>query len=233
VSPAHDTVIATLTLRSNVSAEIFVVCQDFLAPKFIDPKFLDPKHVFKELAQNTAALPQSILSNGDSDKPRLTNPGMSLAIQGQATNVFAPEKKKRQREGYAEGDYTLYRSINVRDFINSPTIDDAMRVLSTCNAMTFDLSDSAPDAEKQKAWAASRHTTDDVKRDLEDLKVLGKGDFKKLMKWRLSIRLEVGLEVRKKDEEDATDKVEIEEDVDEEQVVTEEVSLEAGVSDSS
>lgn len=200
-----------------------------MAPKYIDPKFLDPKHVFKELAQNTAPLPQSITSNGDSEKPRLTNPGMSLAIQGQATNVFAPEKKKRQREGYAEGDYTLYRSINVRDFINSPTIDDAMRVLSTCNAMTFDLTDSAPDAAKQKAWFASRHTTDDVKRDLEDLKVLGKGDFKKLMKWRLSIRLEVGLEVRKKDVEDETDKVEIEEDVDEEQVVTEEVSLAVGL----
>ena len=51
-----------------------------------------------------------------------------------------------------------------------------------------------------------------------------KGEFKKLMKWRLAIRLEVGLEVRKKDVEDETDKVEIEEDVDEEQVVTEEVS---------
>lgn len=90
--------------------------------------------------------------------------------------------------------------------------------------MTFDLKDSAPDAAQQKAWFESRHTTDDVKRDLGDLKVLGKGDFKKLMKWRLAIRLEVGLEVRKKDVEDATDKVEIEEDVDEEQVLTEEVS---------
>lgn len=90
--------------------------------------------------------------------------------------------------------------------------------------MTFDLADSEPDAERQRAWFGSRHTTDDVKRDLADLKVLGKGDFKKLMKWRLAIRLEVGLEVRKKDVEDVTDKVEIEEDVDEEQVLTEEVS---------
>ncbi|KAJ9110007.1 hypothetical protein QFC20_003081 [Naganishia adeliensis] len=203
----------------NVSAEIFVVCQDFLAPKFIDPKFLDPKHVFKELAQNTAPLPQSITS-GPEGTPRAHH----SSSKGQATNVFAPEKKKRQREGYAEGDYTLFRAINVRDFINSPTIDDAMRVLSTCNAMTFDLKDSAPDAAQQKAWFESRHTTDDVKRDLGDLKVLGKGDFKKLMKWRLAIRLEVGLEVRKKDVEDATDKVEIEEDVDEEQVLTEEMA---------
>ncbi|KAJ9117038.1 hypothetical protein QFC22_004697 [Naganishia vaughanmartiniae] len=196
---------------------------NFLAPKSIDPKFLDPRHVFKEFAQSNAPLPVSILAEQD-DKPRITNPGASLALQGQAINVFAPEKKKRMREGYAEGDYTLFRSINVRDFILSPSIDDAMRVLSTCNAMTFDLSPTAPDAAQQKAWSESRRTTDDIKRDLADLKVLGKGDFKKLMKWRVAIRLEVGLDVKKKDEEDATDKVEIDEDVDEEQEVTEEVS---------
>jgi AdoMet-dependent rRNA methyltransferase SPB1 len=33
----------------NASAEIFVVCQEFLAPKKLDPKFLDPKFAFKEV----------------------------------------------------------------------------------------------------------------------------------------------------------------------------------------
>ena len=33
----------------NVSAEIFVVCRGFKAPKKLDPKFLDPKFVFKEI----------------------------------------------------------------------------------------------------------------------------------------------------------------------------------------
>ena len=42
-------------------------------------------------------------------------------------------------------------------------------------------------------WLAWGITTEDVKANCNDLKVLGKGDFKTLIKWRLALREEVGI----------------------------------------
>ena len=42
-------------------------------------------------------------------------------------------------------------------------------------------------------WTKLDATTPDILANCDDLKVLGKGDFKKLLKWRTAIREEVGL----------------------------------------
>ena len=44
---------------------------------------------------------------------------------------------------------------------------------------------------KSSRWLALDVTTADVKANCDDLKVLGKGDFKTLIKWRLALREEV------------------------------------------
>ncbi|XP_030746901.1 pre-rRNA 2'-O-ribose RNA methyltransferase FTSJ3 [Sitophilus oryzae] len=73
----------------NESAEIFVVCQYYIAPDKIDSKFMDPKFVFEELE---------------------IEPKNKL-------NIFHPEKKKDKAEGYPENDYTLHHKVNASDFI--------------------------------------------------------------------------------------------------------------------
>lgn len=100
-----------------MSAEIFVVCRDFLAPKHIDPKFLDPKHVFKDLAASAPS--------GDKG---------TSANNAQA-NVFQPEKKRRKRDGYDDGDYTLFKKIPAADFVRG---SDPISLLGTINRIAFE-----------------------------------------------------------------------------------------------
>ena len=165
----------------NVSAEIFVVCREFLAPKTIDPKFLDPKHVFKDLE---ASVP---LDNG-------------VAVNNAQANVFQPDKKRRHRGGYADNDYTLFKQIGVAEFIRS---SDPITILGVVNKMNFTTEEEKSYVHQPllctfliftcwpSSWASLSLTSEDVKANLDDLKVLGKGDFKALLKWRIAIREEV------------------------------------------
>ncbi|KAI0639726.1 Spb1 C-terminal domain-containing protein [Trametes polyzona] len=180
----------------NVSAEIFVVCRDFLAPKHIDPKFFDPRHVFKELSASVPAEEQS-----------------AQASKNAQANVFQPEKKRRQRAGYDDGDYTLYKEAGAADFIRC---QDAVTFLGTYNKITFKT-------DEEKEWLKMDITTADVKANCEDLKVLGKGDFKTLIKWRTALREELGLEVKTKPTEELTETVEVTEPVDEEEQIQKEL----------
>ncbi|KAG1757463.1 Spb1 C-terminal domain-containing protein [Suillus lakei] len=180
----------------NVSAEIFVVCRDFLAPKHIDPKFLDPKHVFKDLSTTIAS---------GTDKGTSANNAQA--------NVFQPEKKRRKRDGYDDGDYLLFKKASAGDFIRSA---EPIGVLGLVNKITFEL-------QEEKEWLQLDITTSEVQASCEDLKVLGKGDFKNLLRWRTALRQEIGLDVKAKDTQDVTETVEITDEVDEEQQIRNEL----------
>lgn len=71
------------------SAEIFVICQGFLAPDKVDAKFFDPKFAFKE-----------------------------VEVQAKTVTELVT-KKKPKAEGYAEGDLTLYHRTSVTDFLRA------------------------------------------------------------------------------------------------------------------
>lgn len=176
----------------NVSAEIFVVCRGFKAPRRIDPRFLDPRHVFAELSAPTP---------------------------NNEAKVFNPEKKKRKREGYEEGDYTQNKVVPVSDFVNS---SDPIAILGTVHGLSFDQN---PNGDLALATLSRLpETTDEIKTCCSDLRVLGKKEFRSLLKWRLKVREKFGLstKVAKKATED-TEEVASIEPMDEELAIQEEL----------
>lgn len=153
----------------NVSAEIFVVCKGFKAPKKLDPRLLDPKEVFEELAPAT--------------------------VNNEA-KVFNPEKKLRQRSGYDEGDYTLFHSLPIMEFIKC---EDPINRLGGLNKLDVP---SKEDGDHE--WNVVRKLklcTPELLLCVEDLKVLGKKDFKHILKFRRQARDLLGLD--EKEEEKA------------------------------
>ncbi|KAH3711035.1 pre-rRNA 2'-O-ribose RNA methyltransferase FTSJ3-like [Dreissena polymorpha] len=134
----------------NESAEIFVVCQHFLAPDKIDPKFLDPKAVFKEVDDN---------------------PNTAL-------DLIHPEKRTRHRDGYKEGDYTLFHSLPVSQFFASENFLD---LLADASEVKFD----------DKSIENHPSTIAELKECLKDIKVLGKREIKMVINWRKKIKKEI------------------------------------------
>lgn len=156
----------------NVSAEIFVVCRGYKAPKNLDPKFLDPRSVFAELSAPTP---------------------------NNEAKVFNPEKKKRKREGYEEGDWTQFKEIPAIDFINTA---DPIAMLANTNK--FSLEQQQPDGDIAQATLSQLpETTEEIRRCCADLKVLGRKEFRMLLKWRLKVQDIFGLSAKKKAEAQA------------------------------
>mmetsp|Transcript_8139 Transcript_8139/g.34217 ORF Transcript_8139/g.34217 Transcript_8139/m.34217 type:complete len:850 (+) Transcript_8139:53-2602(+) len=101
----------------NTSAEIFVVCQGYLAPKHLDPRFLDPKHVFKELdapAQSSGMAVDQLLKMGTG-------------------------KKIRNRGGYEDGITVLFKTCPVSRFIEE---DRPVEQLAAMNVLSFEDEES-------------------------------------------------------------------------------------------
>lgn len=49
--------------------------------------------------------------------------------------MFQPEKKRRKRDGYEDGDYTLFKKISVGDFVRNM---DPILLLGTANKIAFE-----------------------------------------------------------------------------------------------
>ena len=147
----------------DVSAEIFVVCKGYLAPKTIDPRFLDPRSVFTDV---------ETLINGGSTSSKI--------------NLLHPDKKRRHRDGYEDGANILFKKIDAIEYITSEKFSD---LLAESNCIAFDSSN-----ESVKNILDNLETTEEIRNCCEDLKVLGRREFKLLLRWRLRMRKVLGLD---------------------------------------
>ncbi|WLF81931.1 AdoMet-dependent rRNA methyltransferase spb1 [Lodderomyces elongisporus] len=145
----------------NVSAEIFVVCKGFKAPKKLDPRLLDPREVFEEL---------------NNDKKNANN----------EEKIFNPEKKRRQRQGYEEGDYTLFHTMPIMQFIKE---EDPINQLGDLNKFEIDEDD-----HEWKIVKKLKTYTEELKECFKDLKVLGRKEFKMILRFRKQARDLLGID---------------------------------------
>ncbi|CAM8968904.1 unnamed protein product [Rhodiola kirilowii] len=102
----------------------------------------------------------------------------SAAEPKKVIDVLRGTKQKRHRDGYEDGDTTLRKECSVAEFVSS---DKPLEILGSVTSMTF----RGPDCQTIKDHAL---TTDEIKFLCDDLRVLGKNDFKHLLKWRMHIR---------------------------------------------
>ncbi|XP_021489975.1 pre-rRNA 2'-O-ribose RNA methyltransferase FTSJ3 [Meriones unguiculatus] len=103
------------------SAEIFVVCQGFLAPDKVDTKFFDPKFAFKE-----------------------------VEVQAKTVTELVTTKKPKA-EGYAEGDLTLYHRTSVTDFLRAANPVDFLSKASEISIDDAELAQHPATTEDIKA----------------------------------------------------------------------------------
>ncbi|KAI3642977.1 hypothetical protein MP228_012532 [Amoeboaphelidium protococcarum] len=182
----------------NVSAELFVVCRGFLAPKKIDARLLDPKYVFQEVddaAIEDAQKDQS-LDGGDKALPLLSTKSAMDELMNPVKN-----DKKRKREGYEDGNQLLFKKTSVLDFLNCKKDSEAVQILASYNQLSFEeqadkivaADDDEDEDDHQSAIALSKVlinplTTPEIQSCCADLKVLGRKEYRHLLKWRKNIR---------------------------------------------
>jgi AdoMet-dependent rRNA methyltransferase SPB1 len=144
------------------SAEIFLVCLKYLNPTTIDPKLLDPNHVFKEVTD--------------------PNGGTSGSSKVDVLHKKYELHNKRHRSGYDDdAGVLLKKTCTVTQFVQSK---DPVRLLTDMNEFIYT-------PECQELFSSHKGTNEDILLSFKDLRVLGRIDFKKLLRWRLLMNRDV------------------------------------------
>ncbi|KAL3800050.1 hypothetical protein ACHAW5_003698 [Stephanodiscus triporus] len=175
------------TASRSQSAEIFLVCQGYVAPDKIDSRMFDPRCVFEQVDGQ---------ATGGGDKSQ-------TGERAARVNIFHKEfgKRVRSRNGYdmSELDASMRKIGCARDFLEGGSANDPIQMLSDYTGLAFFCrvckdwkgkdEEPGPGCNCGK-YLNHRLTTAEVKTCLSDLKVLNKSDFKGLLAWRDKMRAE-------------------------------------------
>ncbi|KAG2312133.1 hypothetical protein Bca52824_023690 [Brassica carinata] len=93
-------------------------------------------------------------------------------------DVLKGSKQKRNRDGYEDGESVLRKVASAAEFIWS---EKPIEILGSVTCISFDDQASLPLKEHDL-------TTEEIKILCDDLPVLGKNDFKHILRWRMQIR---------------------------------------------
>ena len=144
----------------STSAEIYVACIGYRAPGKLDKRLLDPTHLFASTEGGDGA--------GDAGQGASGKPSVLDVPDGET---------RRNRGGYDTATGTLFTFGDAEaDFVSS---DKPVEALGA-----FNLFRIAPGSELDVHEA----TTGEVRSLIADLRVLGKRDFRALLKWRDGVR---------------------------------------------
>ncbi|CAD7705323.1 unnamed protein product [Ostreobium quekettii] len=156
------------TASRHSSAEIFVVCQGYKAPGKIDPRLLDPKHLFQDFTE----------------VPKV----------GASGNLFQLTQQTRHRGGYEDGVSTTFKRVSVLAFIHSQA---PIELLGQCTQFALEGQGAdvgfvpRGDGDLESMLDVVRmhpKTTQEIRSLCADLKVLGRKDFKALLKWQMDMK---------------------------------------------
>lgn len=156
------------------SAEIYVMCIGFKAPKSIDSRLLNPKFVFKDMS-------------GDPKESENERPDLFLN-----TVLKDLKRQKRNRGGYDDGETILFKKASILQFCETSR---PVALLVSSSQFSFDphliveFGRSEIEAKRiAKLLENLPETTSEFLSCCDDLKVLARREFKLLLKWRLSAR---------------------------------------------
>ena len=128
--------------------------------------------------------------------PRSVFAELSEPTPNNDAKVFNPEIKKRKRDGYEEGNYTQFKEAPASEFVETT---DPIAMLGSLNKLSFERHGNGYVA--LAALENLSETTSEIKNCCTDLKVLGRKEFRVLLKWRLQAREKFGFATRKKNED--------------------------------